>query len=126
MRKWFQKWRRQEPLIVEVSTPRRLAEPDEAEREAIISLQAHPGFQFLLQKLAFQRHLLESVLLTQRQENLKDVEFLQSGINWLRWLQGQIEAEIKFKKRRVLQPPSVSEKAALEQVMDQFEVVGRD
>lgn len=124
--KWLKKWLEPKTLIVEVETPRKLEAPDGSLRDAILSLQAHPGFLYLLQKLRYQRHLLEAALLTQRQANLGDVEFLQSGINWLRWLQDQLEAETKFKTRQAAQRPSVSEEATLKQVMEQFEVIGQD
>ena len=126
MKRWLKKLFGARPLIVEVQAPRKLDKPDEAMRDAILSLQAHPGFQYLLAKLRYQRHLLETALLTQRQENLADVEFIQSGINWLRWLQDQLEVETKLKTRQAVQQPTAIEEATLKQVMDQFEVVGQD
>lgn len=58
-------------------------------RESLAALSYHPAFQYLITKLRFQGAVLEAKL-HERQRDIHDVEFLQSGIFWVNWLDNQI------------------------------------
>jgi hypothetical protein len=78
--------------IVEVDKPRPNIGWDKESRETVMTLAAHPGFICLLQKLSTQAALLKAKLVNDRHKEIKDVEFIQSGIFWCNWLQSQLTA----------------------------------
>jgi hypothetical protein len=78
--------------IVEVDKPRPNLGWDKESRETVMTLAAHPGFLVLLQKLSTQAALLRAKLVNDRHKEIKDVEFIQSGIFWCNWLQSQLTA----------------------------------
>jgi hypothetical protein len=111
-------------LVLEREAPKPIEKPDGATQEAIISLQYHPGFQYLMEKLRWQRSLLVTALTDQRQDKMADVEFLKSGIAWTRWLEDQISTEIRLKTRTRPQIPTDFEQEALAQAKSMIEEVG--
>lgn len=116
------------PVIVEVPKPVTRLEDTEELRTAVLSLQHHPGFQHLLQKLKLQRHLLETRLKEDRHDNLKNVEFLQSGLHWVGWLEAQLNKEVKLSERTGEFQPNPTESENIEvahkEIMRNYEVVG--
>ena len=111
-------------VAVEVERPRPPLASDDEIREAVLSLQHHPGFQHLCNKLRWQRHMLETQLRNTRHASITDVEFLQSGIAWSRWLDDQIASEIKFQGRRVATELTAPERDALAAVKSAYEEIG--
>lgn len=85
-------------------------------RESVLSLQFHPGFQYLKKKLTFQNRVIEARLRTERHEDLKDVYLLQSMLNGFNWLESQIDQEVQASK--LAQQPAATpyEKQLFEQV----------
>ena len=76
--------------IIEVERPKVVLPPAKEFRESLVALQTHPGMQYLLDRLRFQRYVLETKLRTERAVNLRDIEFLQSGLFWCNWLEQQL------------------------------------
>lgn len=108
--------------IVEVEKPVPVPPLDENSSQAVATLQAHPGFQYLLAKLRLQRSALKTILTTQRQHSLTDVEFIQSGIAWTGWLEEQLNAAIGFKAA----PPTdslESQRIAFEEALGRIEIL---
>lgn len=112
-------------LVLERESPKPIKKPDAATQEAVIGLQFHPGFQYLLEKLRWQRALLVAALTQQRQDKLADSEFLKSGIAWSRWLEDQIATEVRLKSRPRPQIPTDFEAEALKQASAMIEEVGQ-
>ena len=97
----FQKSRPEKDwLIVEVEKPRAIPPLSEEVAESVATLQSHPGFQYLLQKLRLQRSGLVSSLSHQRHSSLADIEFLQSGIAWTGWLEEQLQKSVGFRAQK--------------------------
>lgn len=108
--------------IIEVERPR-VIPPQEAEvSKSIATLQGHPGFQYLVEKLRIQRAQLRSALCNQRQESLTNVEFLQSGIAWTGWLEEQLQRAVNFQEPKPLEPER-TEKEAFEEIQRFIEVL---
>lgn len=66
--------------------------------DSIASLAGHPGFQYLTLKLQKQGEFLKDSLVNDRQKDLREVEFLQSGVQWCQWLQRQVASATKRSK----------------------------
>ena len=112
--------------VVELEKQPGVPELDSASAVAVASLQTHPGFQYLLAKLRFQRASLKEALVKNRHKDLKDVEFLQSGANWCGWLQEQVEHAIGVVNRPVQRPARDFELEAFERLRNQIDVIGAD
>ena len=116
------------PVIVEVPKPVIRVEDTAELKAAVRSLSQHPGFQHLLQKLKLQRHLLETRLGRDRHAKLTDVEFLQSGLHWIGWLEAQFNKEMNFSANTAEIQPNLTESEninkALKEVMSNIDVVG--
>jgi|SRR5271157_6507087 len=93
-RDWFIKERIVErPVykIVEVKAPKTQLRWDNSTRESISTLQSHPGFIALTDKLALCRAQLETKNNRVYKKDLREADFLQTGIFWCSWLQEQVE-----------------------------------
>lgn len=113
-------------LIVEVEKPREIPDLNDESRDAVLSLQHHPGFQYLLARLKVQRHALQARLQKDRHSTMKDVEFLQSGVFWTDWLQAQISREVFKTSGPRTADPVPSEQELIERVLGQLDIVGRE
>ena len=100
------------------------APPETAEAVASVeSLRGHSGFQYLLKRLRYQSARLRAELANARHEDLRAVDFLQSGIHWCDWLQSQLDfAHERYLSLRTTTP---SEEKFFEQIAAQIDFVGR-
>ena len=114
---------RKKVLIVEVERPRPIVELDEEMAGTIASLSHHPGFLYLLDKLRLDRSYLEATLLNRRQNSLDEVNFLKAGVAWSRWLEGQLERSVKF-KRPAPQNPELTEQQMFDKLKEFVTVIG--
>jgi hypothetical protein len=112
-----------ETLVVEIPAPRQIPQLDKDVASSVATLQGHPGFQWLLQRLRIQRAQLQSALSSQRQATLTDVEFLQSGIAWTCWLEAQLAKAVGYQEPRVPQAPYDAERDAFDEVSKFIEVI---
>lgn len=122
--KW---WTRDEPkpkqYVVEVPKASVPADNEETISQ-VASLQGHPGFRWLLQKLDLQAARLRSELANKQHSSLRDVEFLQSGIQWCDWLRGQLD----FAKQRYqnMREATLTEQRLFEEITSSIELVGHN
>lgn len=108
-------------IEVEKST---VPELDKGGAYAVAALKGNPGFEYLLAKLRAQRALLREALVTQRHKELKDVEFLQSGANWLGWLEDQLNKAVGIVNAPKPRNARPYELEAFEQLRGNVELVG--
>jgi len=112
--------------LIEVEKNRTLPtlEGDEL-RNALISLQAHPGFVYILNKLRTQRFSLEGRLKGTKFERIEDITFLQSGIFWTNWLESEVNKLTETSQSEVLAPSPFEDKlfTEIDQLLDR---VGQD
>jgi hypothetical protein len=109
--------------IVEVEKSVPLVE-DKETLNSVASLAGHPGFQFLVRKLALQASKLNSELISTKHTSLESVYFLQSGIHWCHWLQSQLN----FAKNRIesSRPATSDEERFFQQIRATIDLVGAD
>lgn len=105
----------QSVLVVEVERGKRPESPSKEVRESVLSLQYHPGFQYLMSKFRFQRDFLDAKLRSEHHKDTREVDFLQSGIGWLNWCQAQVDFETGRPKEETKSSTSY-EKQLFEQV----------
>lgn len=94
LKRWLASWQGPEIRVLERSPSQNPLLKDPEAKASVRSLQAHPGFQYLLAKLNLQGDVLRSSLAHDRHTSLRDVEFIQSGIFWTGWLETQIKHEL--------------------------------
>ena len=97
---------------------------DPASAAAVATLGKHPGFQYLLAKLRFQRAALREALVKTKHKEIRDVEFLQSGANWCGWLEEQLAAAVGLVNKPASRPTREFEREAFERLLSQIDVVG--
>jgi hypothetical protein len=73
--------------VVEVKGPRAIVRWNKEMKATVNTLQSHPGFMLILERLALQRQLLESKNNKDVKKDLRECDFLQSGIFWLGYVQ---------------------------------------
>lgn len=104
-------WAWVKEIYTRLKTPRMVIEiekgvPTSVDREALASLEGHPGITALINKLRLQRQYLEAQLVKDRHETLRDADILQLGIYWTRFVESQIEQAIgttKYKTRPMVE-----------------------
>ena len=109
--------------IIEIEK-RPVPELDASSAAAVATLQNHPGFLYLLAKLAAQRAALREALVKNRHKEIRDVEFLQSGANWCGWLEDQLSAAVALQNRPQPRVAKPYEEEAFEQLRRRIDVVG--
>jgi len=113
--------------IVEVDSPRTPLEGGETEemQASIATLAYHPGFQYLLKRLALQNAALKSKLTYERHKTLDEVNFFQAGVYWSGWLLTELKrTTVKVVSRKI--DPVDEELAAFKAIDSQLERVGMD
>jgi hypothetical protein len=107
-------------VIIETERLAPLTAEDEA---SIASLQNHPGMLALIRKCALMRAALISQLERTKHDSIRDVDFLQSGAHWLRFLEREMVAAAKVAKRK--EPRLAEDEVELfERIRAQIESVG--
>lgn len=113
--------------IVEVEVPRTPLQGVDSEemRASIATLPSHPGFQYLIKKLALQHAQLRSKMDFERHTDLREVDFLQSGLYWSAWLDNEVKrTTVKYTAQRI--DPMADELQAFQEIDSQIERVGMD
>lgn len=110
--------------FVEVPQPLPLGALTNEAKDSLVSLQAHPGFQYLLAKLKLEKAVLETKLKRARHKDMRDVEFIQSGIFWAEWLEMQVAKLVTKSNPTMLSKPTLSEEALIREMQAAVETVG--
>jgi hypothetical protein len=111
--------------IVEIEKSYVLPELDSNSAGSVASLQGHPGWQYLMARLRNQSALLTAALTKTRHKDIKDVEFLQSGINWCHWLDDQCtKATGMIARTQPAREMRPAELENFERLRSQIDVVG--
>ena len=112
-------------IMVEVPLIRTQQGWDKDARETVATLAAHPGWLLLKDRLTLQAQTLKTKLSFDRHANIRDVEFLQSGVFWCNWLQNQIaNATTRTAVRR--QEATDEDLAAIKELESTYEKVGAE
>jgi hypothetical protein len=81
--------------IVEVPVGAIIPDYDEEVQKAIRSLDSHPGFEAVLNKLRLQKALVESALKKQKYEHIEDYYYLQAMVHGLEYTENFLKSEVK-------------------------------
>lgn len=92
--------------------------------EAIASLKHHPGFVALANRLRLKKAALKSQLEATRHKDIRDVDFLQSGIAWLRYVESEVDTAIGSIRNKGSRPASDDEVKWFEEIRHSIEGVG--
>jgi hypothetical protein len=111
--------------VVEVKGPRALVKWDKEMRAAVHTLQSHPGFLLILDRLALQRQLLESRNNKEMKKDLRECDFIQSGIFWLGYVQDLVTKAVEL-PMAVPQDAMQEELEAFRELDARIERVGMD
>lgn len=65
-----------------------------ASEAAIVLLAEHSGFIALMDRFEIQKALLEADLRTKRHASIREVDALQAGIQWISYLQEEVERRV--------------------------------
>jgi len=112
--------------IVEVAKPRPFYRWDQNTKDSIGTLSSHPGFVALTERLALTKAQLESTLKQTMHKDLRQVDFLQSGLFWSQWLQEQVEKSTAKGSVRTFLDPYEEELKAFKELDSRIERVGMD
>lgn len=110
--------------VVEVEAPRKPQAITEDLKQSVLSLSHHPGFMYLLTRLRYERSLLETTLKRTRHTDIREVDFLQSGIAWAGWLDDFLSRLVTVSKRSQPTSATPEEIAAFSEAIAAIEQVG--
>lgn len=120
--KWFNKTEKYQ--IVEIEKPRTYSTLEGEElREALRSLNAHPGFRYLQERLRAQKSFLQGRLSGLRHKSMDEVTFLQQGMAWAGWLDAELSRLSETPAAPKLDPVE-QELAAFMELSSLLETVG--
>lgn len=112
-------------IAIEIEAPRNAGALSDESKESIKTLAFHPGFLALTARLKTQRSLLETTLKQTRLASIQEVEFLQSGIFWTKWLESQVAAQVHQVQKAAATEFSTEELQALEAIKANMQLVGQ-
>ena len=110
-------------LVVEVEKPRSTGVLSDERKQQVALLQHSPGFQYLIEKLRYQKFVLETLLKKRQHTELREVYLLQSGVNWIEWIEEFVQRETTATKRQPVQP-TVDEDKIFNEALASIEAVG--
>lgn len=97
---------------------------DPSDNVAIASLETHPGFWALMNRLRVQKAILESRLYSKRAKDIREVDFLQSGISWLEYIENVCSRATNTEVEAVIEPAQYDVKAEFDKINSFIERVG--
>jgi hypothetical protein len=110
--------------VIEIEKSSVPADMDRGGAYAVAALKGNPGFEYLLAKLRVQRALIREALVKNKHKEIRDVEFLQSGANWLGWLEDQLNTAVGVVNAPKPRATRAYEAEAFEQLRGNVELVG--
>lgn len=127
-------WKLEHPTLVEVKykvvelEKDSAADLDDESIKAIPGLESNPGFRAVCAKLRLQRAMLQSKLDNTHHKDIREVDFLQAGLYWSKWLENFVQAEVKKQELFDTKPRSAFdiEEREFERIAASLEVVGRE
>lgn len=120
-------WRRKPKILIieQPVTSRPQILKSEDARLSAETLGAHPGFQYLLEKLRHARAMYKTMLETRQCTDLREVIFLQAAIFWSGWLEQQVLDTLpSLRAGQPVNEPSTEVAALFSQAQAAIEEVG--
>ena len=111
--------------VVEVKTPRAAQPWTKEVKDAISTLEYHPGFIALRDRLGLQREMLKTRCATEYHKEQRETDYLQAGVFWLGYIQDMIGQATKLNPSAPVDPMQ-EELDAFRQLDAQIERIGMD
>lgn len=111
--------------VIEVKSPRSTQAWTKEIKDAVATLQSHPGFVAITDRLALQRQMLENKCSHERQQDLQLMAYLQAGVFWLSYIQDLVAGVTKV-PRGIPQDAFDEELEAFKQLDAQIERIGME
>lgn len=111
--------------VVEVKAPRLTQSWDKDTKDAVATLQAHPGWVAIQDRLSLQKQMLENKLAHEFHKDIRSIDYIQAGVFWLGYIQDQIAKAAERPANRVVDPLQ-EELNAFRAIDSQIERVGMD
>jgi hypothetical protein len=122
-------WLKVEPQVVyrvvEVKAPRLTQSWDKDTRDAVATLQAHPGWVAIQDRLSLQKQMLENKLAHEFHKDIRSIDYIQAGIFWLSYINEQIAKASERPANRAVDPLQ-EELNAFRAIDSQIERVGME
>jgi hypothetical protein len=111
--------------VVEVKAPRSAQAWTKETKESVATLDYHPGFLALVERLNLQKQMLENKCSREFHKDLREADYLQAGVFWLGYVQ---ELVAKATKRSAPAPTDAfdEELEAFKQIDAQIERIGME
>jgi hypothetical protein len=104
-----------EYLIVEVPAHRTHSKWSDEIRASAATLNSHPGFLAIMDKIELQRSLLGAQLTNTFHKDLRQVDYLQAGVYWLGILQRLVQSTTAVGSKQYISPEQ-EEQLAFEEI----------
>ena len=108
-------------LVVEIEKGIQIAAG--ADNDAIALLKNHPGFLALTNRMRLKKAALKAALEQTRHDTIRDVDFLQSGLYWLGFLESEVNKAVQDLKTKSAPKLAVNEVEEFEKVRAAIESV---
>lgn len=92
--------------------------------ESVLSIKGHPGWEYLLDKLRYQRQVLRAHLESDPLESLEQVHDLRAGIRWTGWLEDQMNFLSATNAERTVFIPTPREEELFREISSSITMVG--
>lgn len=109
-------------IFIELDKAVKLPELTPDLKETIKTLQYHPGFVYLTQKLRIQRGLIERYLQEGFELDEKQLRYLQAGVFWLAYLDRELKTATHVPAPT--RPADDSEAELFQQIQSNMDLIG--
>jgi hypothetical protein len=90
--------------IVEVKAPRNAQKWSKETKDAVSTLQYHPGFIAVMERFELHRQMLISKLATEFHKDQREADYIQAGVYWLGYGQALVSGAGAAPTRSVVDP----------------------
>lgn len=92
--------------------------------ESVLSIKGHPGWEYLVAKLRYQRQVLRAHLETDPLRSLDQALELRAGIKWTGWLEDQMNFLSATNAERAVFTPTPREEELFREISSSITMVG--
>lgn len=123
---WFSKAvNKIEYKVVEIEREAKLPPVTADLRESIKTLQYHPGFQYLIHKMRYEKASLAKYLHEGFNLSEKELHHLQAGIHYIGWIEGEL-ARLSAAPASVVRSAAQEEREVFDRMRSSLELIGND
>lgn len=114
-------WMKTPPTIIEIEKDSKLPEMNGDLRESIRTLEYHPGYNYLIQRLRHAKSVMNAQLREGMELTETQLRYLQAGIFWAGWLENE---QLSLTKKVTQRPQSLGEAEEFEKLQGSLDLIG--